>query len=243
MALEKMSTEERQEFEFWEVFVRSTVRYAQGIATANDRDLEEAQRFVPGIVDSPAVRANPNLEATALVQASRLLLDGPSPDHSAPQHSRRRLRQHRERRSHFFRAACLNGCGPATRMAHGRWRTRLGRRPQGSDLISADFAEMLFVAAIGGLLTDPGRFEQSARQFIQTKHSYAPLVSMLLRARSQGLARDDAVRIVDEFWSRVRPETWDRRLRLGDRQASYANAGWLLRGPGAGRRHLRSATK
>jgi hypothetical protein len=76
---------------------------------------------------------------------------------------------------------------------------------------------MLFVAALGQLLTMTGAWEETGKRFLTTEHDYVPYIAMMLYARLKaGPQRDEARQIIETCWRRAKPDTWRERLREGD---------------------------
>jgi len=76
-----------------------------------------------------------------------------------------------------------------------------------------DFA---FDAALGMLMSESGPWELASREFLDTQHQYVPYIAMLLYAKMSGTQRSEAKEVIDRFWSKAEPNTWDIRLQEGD---------------------------
>jgi hypothetical protein len=211
----------RPRFEFWAAYARANALHMAGIVEGEPRKIDEARGSIPSLTDAPITTENPDLELEALGLAMRLVLDGSSPD-------RERAVAIRDRglrglfgesglwSSIMFSAMRLGDISVVQQVVRDAYDKA---SPMARN--SAERADLLFLAAVGGLLTEFGDSEWAARQFMRTDHLYAPLVSMLLSARTKGAAQEDANILLDERWSHVDRTSWDRRLREGDRQAWY----------------------
>lgn len=211
----------RERFDFWTTYVRASSLYAIGLMDGDNQKLNEAQRSIPSLVDSPAVKDDPQLELNALGLAIRVLLDMPKPDRERALTFEKRGMENPRAGSEFLSRTTFYGLRLGD-MATVRENVRLANeRASGAAVDPQERSGLLFVTAVGGLLTESDASEWAARQFIRTGELYAPIVSMLLSARTTGVTHDSAKRLLDERWMRVDPSTWDRRLREGDRQAWY----------------------
>jgi tetratricopeptide (TPR) repeat protein len=213
--------EGRQRFDFWTAYVRASSLYALGVMDGDSQKLNEAQRFIPSLVDSSAIKEDPQLEVNALSLAIRVLLDVPKPDRERAASFQKRGLENARADSGFLSRTTFYGLRLGD-IATVRENVRVAyERASSAAVDSQERASLLFITAVGGLLTESDASEWAARQFIRTGDVYAPIVSMLLSARTTGVAHDSAKRLLEERWMRVDPSTWDKRLREGDRQAWY----------------------
>lgn len=93
-----------------------------------------------------------------------------------------------------------------------------GARAAADDLagIAGGDTDLLFVAALGQLLTGGAGAEEISRRFLETDHPYVPYISMILYATMADQAKANAERVLERIWHDTDPQTWDARLRAGD---------------------------
>jgi len=79
---------------------------------------------------------------------------------------------------------------------------------------------LLFVAALGQVLTRTGAWEETGRKFLATDHVNVPYIAMMLYARlAEGPQRDEARGVLEALWNRIDPGNWSKRLRAGHESA------------------------
>jgi hypothetical protein len=82
-------------------------------------------------------------------------------------------------------------------------------------------ADISFEAAIGAIVTQRGDWQYTASRFVKQDHVYRRLVMIILSAFSAGDDQVDKIAPLKKEWEQIQPNSWEARLRDGDRQAWY----------------------
>jgi hypothetical protein len=78
---------------------------------------------------------------------------------------------------------------------------------------------LLFVAALGQILTQSGSWEHAARRLIGSTHQYVDYIHMMLYASLAESKVNNARELLDQRWARINRASWDARMRHGDESA------------------------
>ena len=159
---------------------------------------EDAKRVLLPLVDSPPAATDSRLQLDALSVGHGLLLEGPTVDADRAASFAERGVKAAPQEPRFWSLMAFAGLrfGNEAAVQRACARQPPGRPPRAR---SGARAEFLFVAAVGGLMRHADA-EWTSSRFIRTGHRYAPIVSMLLSARTSDDARVDARRLLEERW-------------------------------------------